>query len=548
VFDGTDRAGAGHGAFTPSFDLVARRYRPVVSDSGVRLNELLMALSLATDLGFGQPAEHMVRSARLGMRLGARLGLDDADLAVLYDVSILTYVGCPIYGNEAAAVFGDDIDFRSEAVQTDLVGFQAMMFMLRRAGSDGSAAHRVATGARLMASGGKALVEQMANHCSAAGVFADRLGLDGEVKAGIEQAYARWDGKGVPAELQGDGLSLAARVSHVAEACEVAHRLGGIDNALGMVRSRRGTHFDPAVADAALVDADALFDGIDVDAVDDFLTSEPFARPTLTDDQLDAALEAIGDFCDLRCPYFAGHARGTAALVDVAGTTLQLTADEARLVRRAAWVHDLGRFGVPGTVWDKPGPLSATDQERMRLHVYYVERIFQRPEPLRRVGLLAATHHERMDGSGYHRGVGGAMLSTPARLLAAADAYQAMLQPRPHRDARTPEDAASEMRAEADARRLDGDAVDAVLAAAGHATRPRATAGPSGLTAREADVLGLLAQGMSNKAIATTLGISAKTVGNHVEHVYTKLGVNNRAGAALRAMEFGVIGPAPTVA
>ena len=114
-----------------------------MSDSGVRLNELLTALSLVTDLGFGQPAEHMVRSARIGMRLGERLGLDDGDLAVLYDVSILTYVGCPVYGDESAALFGDDIDFRSRAVQVDLAGFQAMMFMLRRAGAGTSPANRV---------------------------------------------------------------------------------------------------------------------------------------------------------------------------------------------------------------------------------------------------------------------------------------------------------------------------------------------------------------------------------------------------------------------
>ena len=120
-----------------------------------------------------------------------------------------------------------------------------------------------------MAGGGKAMVQQMANHCSAAGVFAERLGLDDQVRAGIEQAYARWDGKGVPAELQGDAVSLAARVSHVAEACEVVHRLGGVDDAVEMVRARRGTHFDPAIADAACTDPDALFDGIDVDAADD---------------------------------------------------------------------------------------------------------------------------------------------------------------------------------------------------------------------------------------------------------------------------------------
>jgi HD-GYP domain-containing protein (c-di-GMP phosphodiesterase class II) len=521
----------------------------VVSDSGVRLNELLMALSLATDLGFGQPAEHMVRSAWLGMRLGERLGLDDADLAVVYDVSILTYVGCPVYGNEAAAVFGDDIDFRAEALQTDLAGFPAMMFMLRRAGSDGSAAHRVMQGARLMAGGGKAMVQQMANHCSAAGVFADRLGLDDEVRIGIEQAYARWDGKGVPGDLQGDALSLAARIGHVAEACEVAQRLGGLDDAVAMVQARRGTHFDPTIADAVCSDPAPLFDGIDVEAVEEFLGAEPVARPTLTDEQLDACLEAIGDFGDLRCPYFAGHSRGSAELVAAAAPMLGLSADESTLVRRAAFVHDVGRFGVPGTVWDKPGPLNARDEERMRLHVYYVERIFQRPEPLRRIGLLAATHHERMDGSGYHRGIGGVMLSTPARLLAAADAYHAMLQPRPHREARTPEDAARELRAEVDAGRLDGEAVEAVLSVAGHgAARARSSAGPAGLTAREADVLGLLAQGCANKQIASELGISAKTVGNHVEHIYTKLGVTNRAGAALRAMELGLVGPAPVIA
>jgi DNA-binding CsgD family transcriptional regulator len=141
------------------------------------------------------------------------------------------------------------------------------------------------------------------------------------------------------------------------------------------------------------------------------------------------------------------------------------------------------------------------------------------------------------------------MLSMPARLLAAADAYHAMLQPRPHRDARTPDDAARELRAEVDAGRLDGEAVDAVLTAAGHqAARARPSAGPAGLTAREADVLGLLAQGRSNKEIASALGISAKTVGNHVEHVYTKLGVTNRAGAALRAMELGIVGATAVIA
>jgi HD-GYP domain-containing protein (c-di-GMP phosphodiesterase class II) len=224
---------------------------------------------------------------------------------------------------------------------------------------------------------------------------------------------------------------------------------------------------------------------------------------------------------------------------------MDLPAAEARMVHRAALIHDVGRFGVPGSVWDKPGPLIGGDLERMRMHVYYVERIFNRPEPLRQVGRLAATHHERTDGSGYHRGVTGGMLSAPARVLAAADAYHAMTQRRPHRGAMTEADAARHLRSDADAGKLDPAATDAVLAAAGHVILHRRTSGQAGLTPREREVLRLLAEGLPNKAIARRLGISPKTVGNHVEHVYAKLEVSNRAAAAMSAMQSGLMSTGP---
>jgi HD-GYP domain-containing protein (c-di-GMP phosphodiesterase class II) len=284
-----------------------------------------------------------------------------------------------------------------------------------------------------------------------------------------------------------------------------------------------------------------LLHGLDEDTVDEVLDAEPFQRPPLSDAELDSVLEAIGDFCDLRCPFFAGHSRGTADLVATAAADLHLPEDEVTIAHRAALVHDVGRFGVPGAVWDKPGPLSSSDRERMRMHAYYVERIFSRPEPLRRIGLLASTHHERMDGSGYHRGIAGTMLSTPARVLAAADAYHAMTQARPHRGALTPEDAARQLRTDADEGKLDPAATDAVLAAAGHRAGRSRAGGPGGLTTRESDVLALLAQGLPNKGIAHQLGISPKTVGNHVERIYNKLGVTNRAAAAMRAMQHGLV-------
>ena len=512
-----------------------------MADSGVRLDELLVALSLATDLGLGQPAEHMLRATRISLRLGERLGLDGDDLAALYDVSILTYVGCPVYGNEAATLFGDDIDFRDQTIRVDLGGVQAMTFMLRRAGAGTSPVNRARQVMGLLATGGRSVVEQMANHCSAAGELADRLGLSPAVRAGVQQSYARWDGKGVPADLAGEALALPARVAHIAEACEVFHRCAGVDAAVAMVRARTGTHFDPSVAAAVHSSAATLFAGLEENTVDEVLDAAPVGRPPLTDEELDDALAAIGDFCDLRSPCFAGHSAGTADLAARAADFLHVPAAEVRLLRRAALVHDVGRFGVPATVWDKPGPLTSTERERMRMHVYYVERIFHRPVPLRRIGVLAATHHERTDGSGYHRGIGGPMLSVPARVLATADGYHAMIQPRPHRGPFSPEDAACELRRDADAGRLDPVAVDAVLSAAGHAAGRARAGGPAGLTAREADVLALLAQGLPNKGIAQRLGISGKTVGNHVEHIYAKLCVSNRAAAAMRAMQYGLV-------
>ncbi len=523
-------------------------YDPVVSDSGVRLSDLMVAMSLVTDLGFGQPTEHMLRSARIGIRLGERLGLDAAQMATLYDVGLLTYVGCPTYGNEAAKVFGNDIDFRAQALQVDLAGFPAMTFMLRRAGTGRSAVNRALGVAVFMASGGRAVVEQMAEHCSAAAALADRLGLGADVRAGVEQAYARWDGRGVPDTMAGSELSLAARISHVAEACEVFERTAGVDAAVDMVRARSGTHFDPEIARVAATDPGALFEGIAEDTIDEIIAAEPIDRASLTDDELDTALEAIGDFCDLRCSFFAGHARGTATLVAAAAELLHIPAADARLVYRAALVHDIGRFGVDASVWAHPGPLSAAQRERMRLHVYFVERIFDRPEPLRAIGRLAATHHERMDGSGYHRSVGAAMLSSQARLLAAADEYHAMRQARPYRDALTPAEARRSLLTDATQGRLDALSVDAVLAAAGHQTARVPTEGRMGLTARESEVLGLLAQGLPNKSVARILGISPKTVSNHVERAYAKLGVTNRAAATMAAMQYGLVGLAPAQA
>jgi len=195
---------------------------------------------------------------------------------------------------------------------------------------------------------------------------------------------------------------------------------------------------------------------------------------------------------------------------------------------------------VSNAIWDKPGPLGAGEWERVRLQPYLTERILRQSPGLRSIGAVAVQLRERLDGSGYPAGLAGAAITEPGRILAAADVYQSMVEARPHRAARRPDEAATELRAEVRRGRLDGDAAEAILVAAGHRSRARRER-PAGLTAREVDVLRLVARGLSSKEIATELVISPKTARNHIEHIYVKIGATTRVSAGLFAIKHGLL-------
>jgi HD-GYP domain-containing protein (c-di-GMP phosphodiesterase class II) len=486
--------------------------------------------------------EHVLRQCLIALRIAERMGLDESQRAAVYYTALLINVGCHSDAHEQAKWFGDDIAMKADKYSPHgLKGVRATLSGMRRLGSGQPPLRRFRTLLDFATGGYRDLDSMIEQHSRMARELAARLGLPAGVRDGVGTSYEQWDGKGWPGELQGESVPIASRIAQLSEFVEVAHRRAGIAGALAVAEKRSGSQFDPALVACLRAHAKAIFG--DLDAVDSWqavIDAEPALAVVLGDEQFDQALEAIADFVDLKSPYTLGHSRAVADLAAAAGTQAGVSKQEVVTLRRAGLVHDLGRLGVSNSIWDKPGPLGAGERERVRLHPYFTQRMLRQSEALAPLGEIAVAHHERMDGSGYPSGLQGSALSASARLLGAADAYQTKREPRPHRLALTAAEAASALRDEVKARRLDAPAVEAVLAAAGHRI-PRRQDGPSGLTHREVEVLRLVARGQSNHEIAERLTISPKTASHHVEHIYSKIGASNRASASLFAVQHGLL-------
>jgi HD-GYP domain-containing protein (c-di-GMP phosphodiesterase class II) len=511
----------------------------------VGLAELIGALSLGIDLGFGQPMEHVLRQCWIALRLAEHVGLDEDQRSVVYFTALLINVGCHTDAHEQAKWFGDDIALKADKYVYGLHGARSALAGFRRLGAGLPVLQRFRVGLNFALSGHKELDGMIARHSVMARSLAGEIGLPAAVQEAVAASYEQWDGKGWPGELKGEAVPIAARVSQLAEFVEVAHRSAGVEAAVALARRLAGSQFDPDLAVSFSSAAGDILHGLDQASTwDEVIAAEPALSRPLSGEELDEALGAVADFVDLKSPYTLGHARGVAQLVEVAGGQLGLDAGPLTTLRRAGLAHGLGRLGVSNAIWDKPGPLGAGEWERVRLQPYLTERMLQQSSALRPIGSLAAQLRERLDGSGYPRALSGAAISMPARILGAADVYQSMIEPRPHRPALAGDDAAAELRAEARAGRLDGDAVEAVLVAAGHRARGRRDR-PAGLTAREVDVLRLVARGLSSKEIAAELVISPKTARNHIEHIYVKTGATSRVDASLFAIKHGLLTDVP---
>jgi HD-GYP domain-containing protein (c-di-GMP phosphodiesterase class II) len=504
------------------------------------LAELLAALSLAADLGTGAPMETTLRVCLLATRLARAVKVGGDDLAATYYTGLLWSAGCTATAHEGQVRFGDDIGLNRAMAGADFTQPTDVLRRAARIGENWGVAGRIQGIRGLLRYGQMHGEDVAAFHCEAAARLASRLGLGGSVLDGLAAFFEYWNGTGGPRKLGGQQIPFPARAARLAYEVVQASRVE--TDPLVVLGSRAGGELDPLLWDSFQQHATELLAGLGQESIwSDALDAEPEPRAAAPLWHVDAFASAFGDFVDLKSVYWLGHSSASARLAEAAARYLGMPEADTALVSRAAHLHGLGRVAVSNRIWDKSGSLSPAEWERVRLYPYFTDRVLSRAANLTELVRIASGAQERLDGTGYHRGLPAAAQPMTQRVVAAAASFQSMTEDRRHRPRLSSADAVLQLRAEAADGRLDKEAVAAVLEATGH--RGPRTDWPNDLTDREVEVLRLVARGHTNRQVATALTISEETARNHVKHIYTKIGISTRAGAALFAMERGLFLP-----
>ena len=516
-------------------------------DTPLRLAEFVATLALAQDNAFGQPLESQLRSCLLAswMCEAADFDRDVSDTA--YWVALLRYVGCTGHAHEVATLFGDEIAIRSRTLVHDAGNpTEVMRDVVDYATAWRPEDEREEIVKMLQQTAHEWAVHNFASGCEVADMLVRRLDFEDAVREALAFTFERWNGKGFPTHAVGDAIPLPMRIVHVSHDMEAIGRLFTPEQALEAVKERRDRTYDPMLADLFTAHGRDWFARLrELDPWDAVLALEPEPRRMLDGEALDEALIVAADFIDLKSPYMGGHSRRCAQVAGDAAGVLGLSDDVIAGIRRSALVHDFGITAVPNSIWDKPGELTRTEFDRVELHPMLTEQMLRRSPALAALNPIAATHHEKCDGSGYHRRSRADTSDLAACVLAATEIYVGLTSERADRPPYSAADAAAELRRLEAAAVLEPRATRAVLVAVGHgepAERARRRPdNPGGLSRREVDVLGLAARGMTTRQIADRLFISPKTADRHIQHIYGKIGVSTRAAAALWAMQHDVV-------
>ena len=409
-----------------------------MSKQELPLAKLIGALSYALDITEGQPAGHSVRCCLIGMHVGRAIGLPEDQLWDLYYTLLLKDVGCSSNAARICQLYmTDDIAFKRDFKWVDGSFPQVVRFVLQHTGMGAGLLDKFKVLLSSMRTREEAAQELITTRCQRGASIARQLRFHESVAQGIHSLDEQWNGKGRPDQLEGKNIPLFSRIALLAQVVDVFHTSGGPDAALEEIQTRRGTWFDPELVDAlATFHAECeLWEKLKAPNLADLVfAAEPALKKILVDeDYLDAVAAAFGEIVDSKSPYTAGHSGRVALYTDLIAADLKLSAERRRWLYRGALLHDVGKLGVSNSILDKPGKLDAPEWEAVKQHAVFTEEILSRIPQFAELAVVAAAHHERLDGKGYPRGISADQIALETRIITTADIFDAITAERPYR-------------------------------------------------------------------------------------------------------------------
>jgi hypothetical protein len=466
----------------------------------------VQVLALVGDLSMGQPPDQSRRTAALAARVAQLEGAPPELVEQARLVSWLRWSGCTANAAGFAGLLGDDVGGREAMLRDGLPADHPLNFTT------------IAPLARI--------------HCEVAGEVASLLGLPAGVEAGLRHVWEHHDGSGAPQQLRGSAVPTAVLYTSLAGDLEIYARTHGVQAALSVVRRFGGIKYPTDLAERVAEHAPSWLASLDHD--------DSARDPSGDLPEHLVPLRIVAELIELKLPWLTGYSRRVSELAAQAAALAGLPSEQQQRLVRAALVHGIGRAAVPNTIWERAGRPSQADWERIRLAPYWTSRAGALVPAVREDTGLASQLYERLDGSGYFRGLDRDTLGLPARLLAVSAAHAALCAPRPWRSACAPAAVAEMLEGEVQGGRMDADAVRWVLAAAAGDTSPQSSR-KGLLSERECEVLRRISLGESNKEAARALQISPSTVRTHVESIFRKLQCSTRAAATLKGLHLGLI-------
>ncbi len=457
---------------TPATAPPAASDPPPLVAGHLRLSTIIGALSHALDLTEGQPPGHCLRACWIGFHVGQAIGMTRQQLWDLYYTLLLKDAGCSSNAERLCQLYAnDDRITKHDYFQVDSDSLrQLARFVFAHTAPGADLRERLSRIIHLLRHGQRLADELVVTRCERGANVARQLGFSDRVAEGIRNLDEHWNGRGRPQRLEGEAIPLASRIALAAQVADVFHQVGGPEAAVAEVRRRRGSWFDPRVADVLcdLAVSPSFWAPMQaVDFADRLWDIEPgHEHIAASETQLDAIALAFAQIVDAKSHFTFGHSERVGQYAEAVSRQLGLPDDHVAWVRRGALLHDLGKLGVSNSVLDKPGPLDAAEWDAVRRHPALTEDILSRIAPFAELARVAGAHHERLDGSGYPHGLDATRIRLETRIITTADIFDALTAERPYRRALPVEAVMAIMQRER------GRAIDADCLAALEAVRP----------------------------------------------------------------------------